>query len=51
VLFEGKYRYTKQHVAQFFEVDERTIERLLEVNQQELSPSGYELFSGPGLNY
>jgi hypothetical protein len=46
VLFEGKYRFTKQQVSKFFEVDARTIERLLENHGQELAESGYELFSG-----
>jgi hypothetical protein len=49
VLFENKYRFTKQQVAQFFEVDVRTIERLLENHGKELSESGYELFSGTRL--
>jgi hypothetical protein len=46
VLFEGKYRFTKQQLAQYFEVDNRTIERLLENNSKEIVESGYEVFSG-----
>ena len=46
VLFEGKYRYTKGQLAYFFEVDNRTIERLLENSNNELVESGYELFTG-----
>lgn len=46
VMFDGKYRYTKQQVAQYFEVDTRTIERLLEDHRQELTTNGYELFTG-----
>ncbi|MDQ2746207.1 MAG: DNA-binding protein [Acidobacteriota bacterium] len=49
VRFEGKYRFTKQQIAQFFEVDVRTIERLLENHQEELIISGYELFTGKKL--
>ena len=30
MLFEGEYRFTKKMVADFYEVEERTIERYLE---------------------
>ncbi len=46
VMYDGKYRYTKPQVAEWFEVEERTIERMLEQNQTELSNSGYTIFSG-----
>jgi len=46
VMFEGKFRFTKQQVAQYFEVDIRTVERLLEEHSLELANSGYEVFSG-----
>lgn len=46
IRFDDKYRFTKQQVAQFFEVEERTIERLLEQHHDELISSGYEVFSG-----
>ncbi len=46
ILFEGKYRFTKQQVSRYFEVDIRTIERLLENYGSELIESGYELFTG-----
>ena len=49
VMFESKYRFTKQQVAQFYEVDVRTIERLLENHGKELTDSGYELFTGSRL--
>lgn len=49
VLFEGKFRFTKHQIAQFFEVDVRTIERLLEQYGKELAESGYELFTGARL--
>src|SRR5437870_5212027 len=49
VRFEGKYRFTKQQVVRFFEVDVRTIERLLENHHDELAESGYELFTGKRL--
>ncbi len=46
IMFEGKFRFTKQQVAQYFEVDIRTIERLLDEHSQELENSGYEVFTG-----
>jgi hypothetical protein len=46
ILFEGKFRFTKQQVATFYEVDVRTVERILEQHSKELSESGYELFTG-----
>lgn len=30
ILFEGEYRFTKKMVADFYEIEERTIERYLE---------------------
>jgi hypothetical protein len=49
ILFEEKYRFTKQQVARYFEVDIRTIDRLLENHKDELEQSGYELFTGSRL--
>jgi len=46
IKFEGKFRFTKQQVAQYFEVDIRTIDRLLENYKDELVRSGYELYTG-----
>jgi len=46
IKFEGKYRFTKQQVAQYFEVDIRTIERIVENNKAELEHSGYEIYTG-----
>lgn len=46
IMFEGKYRFTKQQISRYFEVDVRTIERLLENQGAELIESGYELFTG-----
>lgn len=45
IMFENKYRFTKQQVANYFEVDPRTIDRLLENHKEELELSGYELFT------
>ncbi|GAC1703624.1 MAG: hypothetical protein NVS9B7_00700 [Flavisolibacter sp.] len=49
VLFEGRYRFTKQQVSQFYEVETRTIDRLLENDKAELDENGYELFRGQKL--
>ncbi|MCC5814799.1 MAG: hypothetical protein JJT78_08590 [Leptospira sp.] len=49
VKFKEKYRFTRQQLAQYFEVDIRTIERIVENNKAELEQSGYEIFSGSQL--
>lgn len=46
IKFEGKYRFTRQQLAHYFEVDIRTIERVIEANKAELEQNGYEIFSG-----
>jgi len=46
IKHDGKYRFTKQQVAQYFEVDIRTIDRILETQKAELEQSGYELYTG-----
>ncbi|MGE4512634.1 hypothetical protein SAMN05421846_11546 [Chryseobacterium taeanense] len=49
VLLEKKYRYTKQQLSEFFEVDVRTIERVLENNEDEIVSNGYEVLTGSRL--
>lgn len=49
MLFEGEYRFTKKMVADFYEVEERTIERYLEKYSDELSANGYVLCKGKHL--
>lgn len=44
--FEGEYRFTKKMVADFYEVEERTIERLLDEHGDELKHNGYVLSKG-----
>jgi hypothetical protein len=46
IMFEGKYRYTKKQVADFFEVDERTIDRYIENHKDEVGQQGYEVLTG-----
>jgi hypothetical protein len=49
MLFENEYRFTKSMVAEYYEVDERTIERYIEKFSTELSHNGYVLFKGKKL--
>jgi len=46
VMFENKYRFTKKQVAEFFEIDDRTVERYIENNKSEFEESGYEILTG-----
>ncbi|MFT4204767.1 MAG: DNA-binding protein [Chitinophagaceae bacterium] len=43
---DGKFRFTKQQLAEYFEVDIRTIERIVENYKDEIVESGYEIYSG-----
>ena len=43
IMFESKYRFTKKHVAEFYEIDERTVDRYIEKNKSEFEESGYEV--------
>lgn len=43
IMFERKYRFTKKQLVDFFQVDERTIERLIENNLSEMEENGYEV--------
>ena len=49
MLFNKEYCFTKQMVADFYEVDERTIERYLENFGTELLGNGYFLCKGNSL--
>lgn len=46
VIFEDEYKFIKKQVADFFEVDERTINNCLHANDDELSKNGYESIKG-----
>ena len=46
MLFDGEYRYTKSMVAEYYGVDERTIERYIEKFEDELKHNGYVLSKG-----
>lgn len=43
---DGKFRFTKQQLADYFEVDIRTIERTVENHKNEVIESGYEIYTG-----
>jgi len=43
VLFKESYRFTKKQIANFYQVDVRTIERYLDKSSEELSKNGYEV--------
>ena len=49
IQFEEEYWLTKQMVAEFFEIEERTIERYLEKYSDELKHNGYILIKGKRL--
>jgi hypothetical protein len=49
ILFEGEYKFTKVMVVQFFDIDERTLDRYLEQYQDELKHNGYVLIRGKAL--
>lgn len=49
ILFDGEYRYTKEMVANFFEIDIRTIERYINANLDEFKINGYEIIKGAKL--
>ncbi len=46
IFFENEYRFTKKMVADYYEVEERTIERYLEKFSDEISANGYVLCKG-----
>ncbi|HMG14550.1 MAG TPA: hypothetical protein VK590_03820 [Saprospiraceae bacterium] len=49
VMFENKYRFTKKQVSEFFEIDDRTVDRYIENNKSEFEESGYEILTGKRL--
>ena len=49
VIFEDRLRFTKSMVATYFDVDERTIERYVSDNTDEITSNGYEIIKGARL--
>lgn len=49
ILFENEFKFIKDQISSFFEVDPRTIDRYLEKYSKELSDNGYEVLRGKRL--
>ena len=49
MLFEDEYRFTRKMVADFFEVDQRTLSRYLATHDKELRHNGYVVLKGAKL--
>ncbi len=49
MLFAGQYRYTKKQIADFYVIDNSTIDRYLSNHEEELKHNGYEVFKGKKL--
>lgn len=50
VLFEGEYRFTTQQVADFYEVEPRTLRRYLNQFDEELRENGYMVVENEALD-
>ncbi len=49
IVFEKQIKFLKNQIAAFFEVDERTVERYLEMHEKELKVNGYDVLKGKRL--
>ena len=49
MLFENEYRFTRQQVAEFYGIDNSTIDRYLSQNENELKHNGYINLKGKAL--
>lgn len=49
MLFQEEYKYTKQQISDFYQIDIATIERYLENNEKELKYNGYTVLKGKNL--
>lgn len=47
--YQGRYVITKQMVADYYNVEERTIERILKANEEEIRHNGYSVLKGEEL--
>lgn len=48
-LYKGEYKFTLRDIAQFYEVDVRTVERYIAAFADELGDNGYEILRGNDL--
>ena len=46
IMFEGKFRFTRHIVANYFSVDDRTVDKYLSQYSNELVQNGYEVLTG-----
>lgn len=49
MLFQEEYKYTKQQLSDFYQIDIATVERYLESNEKELKHNGYVVLKGKNL--
>lgn len=49
LFFQNEYHFTKKQLADFYVIDNSTIERYLVSNEAELKHNGYEIFKGKKL--
>lgn len=49
MLFDNEYRFTRQKVADFYGIDNSTIDRYLSQHEQELKHNGYIILKGKSL--
>ncbi len=49
MYFQGEYRFTRQQIADFYSIDNSTIERYLSQNEEELKHNGYVNLKGKTL--
>lgn len=49
MLFNGEFKYTKQHIADFYAIDISTVDRYLLQNEKELKHNGYAVVKGANL--
>lgn len=49
MLFQGEYKFTRQQIADFYAIDNSTIDRYLSHNEEELKHNGYINLKGKAL--
>lgn len=50
LCFDGEIVFTKEMLANYFEIDVRTVERYISDNKDELPNNGYQILTGVSLN-
>lgn len=49
MLFQNEYKYTKQEISDFYQIDIATVERYLESHEKEIKHNGYTVLKGKSL--